>query len=174
MNDSDIEQLRELVPKRRWRSVSTIVERYTRRRIEGSHFSDLRPLLQVKEYSIYKDVMSIVAKMRNPPDEAFDAVLHAWQATWLGDCPQCTDYALKALLNLDRNDPRIISEIERCLRVDNYQVQKECAHALMKIDSKKARTVLADFESHLPRRYEEKLVVNLIEKIRQHLVSTQQ
>lgn len=169
MNEDEKESLSALIEKRSWRQVSTFTEKFVRRKIDGAHFALFQPLLVVKEYSIYKDVMLIVAKMKNPPAEAFDAVLSAWQSTWLGGCPQCGDVALRALLAINSEDPRILTEIEKCLSVDNYQVQKECALALMKIDSVAAREILGDFESYLPRKYTEKLVVNLLEKIERFL-----
>jgi hypothetical protein len=169
MTESEIAELQDHTANRRWKAVSAIVERLSRRKLDGSLFPVLAPLLTVKDYVIYKDAIAVVGKMRNPPAQAFDAVLHAWQATWLGDCPQCTDYALKSLLALDAANPKIIDEIIRCLAVDNYQVHKECAAALMKIDNAAAREVLENFAFYLPRQYSEKLMVDLLAKIRTHL-----
>jgi hypothetical protein len=169
MTENEIAELQDLTTNRRWRAVSAIVESLSRRKIDGSLFPVFALLLTIKDYVIYKDAIAIVGKMRNPPVGAFDAVLNAWQSTWLGNCPQCTDYALKALLALDPMNPKIIEEIERCLPVDNYQVHKECAAALMKIDSAAARQVLEKFESYLPRQYTEKLMIDLLGKIRAHL-----
>ena len=171
MTDTEIAELREATGKHRWLEVSKIVERSARRKLDGSLFPLFQPLLTVKSYVIYKYAIIAVGKMRQPPAEAVDAVLAAWQSTWLGDCPQCTIEALNALVVLDRTDPRIIDEITRCLAVDNYQVHKACATALMSINDERARRVLGDFGSYLPRRYTEKLMVDLLEKIRGHLAA---
>jgi hypothetical protein len=172
MTETEITELKDLTTNRRWRAVSALVEPLSRRKIDGSLFPLFAPLLTVKDYVIYKSAIAIVGKMRNPPDAAFGAVLNAWQSTWLGDCPQCTDYALKALLTLDPSNSKIIEEIERCLAVDNYQVHKECAAALMKVNSPAARRVLANFESYLPREYTEKLMIDLLGKIRAHVATS--
>jgi hypothetical protein len=50
-------------------------------------------------------------------------------------------------------------------------VHKECAAALPAIDTDEARQILADFESYLTRPYTEKLMVDLLAKIRRHLAS---
>jgi hypothetical protein len=171
MDDSEVAELRELTKKRRWYDVAGIVEPLVRRKLDGSLFSVFLPLLTVKEYVIYKSAITIVGKMRSPPAPAFDAILNAWQSTWLGSCPQCTREALKALLAIDPTNPAIIKEIKRCLAVDNYQVQKACASALMSINNREARQVLETFESYLPRQYTEKLMVDLLEIIRDHLAS---
>lgn len=171
MTDTELAKLHELTAERRWREVARVVEPLVRRRLEGGLFPTFQPLLTVKEYVICKTAIAIVGKMRGAPAEAFDAVLSAWQSTWLGDCPQCTREALSALVALDRTNPRILAEIKKCLAVDNYQVQKECAAALMAIDTDEARQILADFESYLPRQYTEKLVVDLLAKIRSYLAS---
>lgn len=169
MTENEVAELRELTEKRRWRDVARIVEPQARRKLDGSLFPAFLPLLTVKEYVIYKSAITIVGKMRQPPAAAFDAVLDAWQSTWVGGCPQCSDEALKALLALDRTNPRIIEEIKRCLAVDNYQVHKACAAALMSINNEEARQVLESFETYLPRRYTEKPMVELLGKIRDHL-----
>lgn len=169
MTEQEIAELQANITNRRWRTVSTSLESLSRRKLDGALLPVLMPLLTVTDYAIYKTAILTIGKMRNPPAEAFDAVLNAWQSTWLGNCPQCTDYALKTLLALAPQDPRIIDEIERCLPVDNYQVHKDCAAALMKIDSPAARRVLERFESYLPRQYTEKLMVDLLGKIRAHL-----
>ncbi|MCO6455203.1 MAG: hypothetical protein J5I93_07875 [Pirellulaceae bacterium] len=173
MTEQEVAELQSHVASRRWRSVAGIVEPLSRRKLDGALFPVFEPLLAVKDYVIYKTVIQLVGKMRNPPAAAFDAVLNTWQTTWLFDCPQCTDYALKSLLTLDPQNPRIVDEIARCLTVDNYQVHKDCAAALMKIDSPAARRVLEQFESYLPRQYTEKLMVDLLAKIRAHLEATQ-
>ena len=169
MTETQIAELRELTENRRWRDVARIVEPLARCKLEGSLFPVFLPLLTVKEYVIYKSAITVVGKMRQPPAEAFDAILSAWQSTWIGACPQCTNEALKALLALDRTNPRLLDEIKRCLAVDNYQVHKSCAAALMAIDSEEARHVLQNFESYLPRQYTEKLMLDLLEKIRAHV-----
>ncbi|MCX5724634.1 MAG: hypothetical protein NTX84_09005 [Nitrospirae bacterium] len=171
MNESEIAELQDLIAKRRWSDVSRIVERLSRRKLNGSLFPVFLPLLTVKDYVIYKYAIMVVGKMRQPPADAFDAVLAAWRSTWLGGCPQCTIEALQALQQLDRTDPRIIDEITRCLAVDNYQVHKTCAAALMSINNESARQVLQDFETYLPRQYTEKLMVDLLAKIRDHLAA---
>lgn len=171
MTDADLATLKDLTDKRRWRDVSRIVEPLARRKLDGALFPAFQPLLTVKEYVVYKYAITIVGKMRNPPAAAFDAVLSAWQSTWVGDCPQCTEEALGALLALNRTDPRIIEEVQRCLAVDNYQVHKACASALMAINTPEARQVLAQFPACLPRQYTEKLMVDLLEKIRTFLVT---
>lgn len=171
MTENEVAELQSLTAKRCWRDVDRIVRPQVRRKLDGSLFPVFLPLLTVKEYVIYKHAITIVGKMRNPPAAAFDAILSAWQSTWTGPCPQCTDEALKALLVLDRMNPKIIDEIKRCLGVDNYQVHKACATSLMSIDNAEARQVLEQFESFLPRRYSEKLMVDLLGKIRVHLAS---
>ena len=169
MTETELAELQKQTAERRWREVARVVEPLVRRRLEGGLFPAFGPLLTVKEQAIYKTTITIVGKMREAPPEAFDAVLSAWQSTWLGACPQCTREALPALVALDRTNPQILAEIKRCLAVDNYQVQKECADALMTINTDEARQILADFESYLPRQYTEKLVVDLLAKIRSHL-----
>jgi|GEM_PF-6763997 len=169
MTEQDIADLRELTEKRRWRTVDDKLRPLARRKLDGVLLPVFLPLLVVKDYAIYKQTIDIVGKMRQPPPSAFDAVLSAWQSTWLMSCPQCTTEALRALLAIDRTDPRIIDEIERCLAVDNYQVHKACALALMQINNDRARRVLENFESYLPRQYWEKLMVDLMAKIRAHL-----
>jgi len=171
MTDSEIAELQDLTERRRWSEVSRIVEPLARRKLDGSLFPVISPLLVVTDYVIYKYAIMVVGKMRQPPAAAFDAVLAAWQSTWVGDCPQCSIEALNALLQLDRSDPRIIDEITRCLAVDNYQVHKTCVGALMAIDNERARAILADFESYLPRQYTEQLMVALLAKIRAHLTA---
>jgi hypothetical protein len=171
MDEQQINELSELTAQRRWNQVSEIVQKLVRRKLDGDLFRLFAPLLCVKEYVIYKYAIGIVGKMKKPPTEAFDAVLAAWQNTWTHHCPQCTDEALKALLALQPDNPRIINEVERCLTIDNYQVQKDCATALMKIDSPRAREVLANFETYMPREYTEKLMLALFEKIRAFLHS---
>ena len=169
MTDQEIAELTELIEKRRWRTVDDKLRPLARRKLDGALLPVFLPLLVVKEYAIYKQAIGIVGKMRQPPPAAFDAVLSAWQSTWTGSCPQCTSEALQALRAIDRDDPRIIDEIERCLAVDNYQVHKDCALALMAIDNERARRVLVNFESYLPRQYSEKLMVDLLARIRDHL-----
>lgn len=171
MTENELAELQKLTAERRWREVARVVEPLVRRRLDGGLFPAFEPLLTIKDQAIYKSAITIVGKMREAPTEAFDAVLSAWQSTWLGNCPQCTREALPALVALDRTNPRILDEIKRCLAVDNYQVQKECAAALMAIDTDEARQILADFESYLPRQYTEKLVVDLLAKIRNHLAN---
>jgi hypothetical protein len=171
MTESEIAALRELTEKQSWRKVIDIVEPLARRRLEGSLYPLFEPLLIVQQYVIYKYAITVVGKMRQPPAAAFDAVLAAWQSTWIGNCPQCTIEALNALLKLDQTDPRIIDEITRCLAVDNYQVHKACATALMSINDERSRQVLRDFESYLPRHYTERLMLDLLEKIRAHLAA---
>ena len=171
MTESETAELQELTDKRRWRDVARIVEPLSRRKLDGSLFPAFEPLLVVKDYVIYKSVIRLVGKMRRPPAAAFDAVLAAWQSTWTGACPQCTDEALAALLALDRENPRIIDEIIRCLAVDNYQVHRACAAALMSIGNERARQVLERFESYLPRQYTEQLMVDLLAKIRDYLAA---
>ncbi len=171
MTENEIAQLQDLTEKRRWRDVARILEPQVRRKLNGALFPVFLPLLTVKEYAIYKNAITIVGKMRTPPTAAFDAILSAWQSTWSGPCPQCTDEALKALLALDPTNPSIVDEIKRCLAVDNYQIHKACATALMSMHSAEARHVLERFESYLPRQYTEKLMVDLLEKIRDHLAA---
>ena len=172
MTQNEVAELERLIENRRWREVDQIVRPLVRRKLDGSLFPVFLPLLTVKEYVIYKHAITIAGKMRNPPAAAFDAILGAWQSTWLGACPQCTDEALKSLVALDPLNPGIIAEIKRCLAVDNYQIHKACATALMSIGSAEARQVLERFESFLPRRYTEKLMVDLLAKIRDHLTAT--
>jgi hypothetical protein len=169
MNDAEIAELRELIEQRRWRDVSRIVEPLARRKVSGELFPVISTLVTVKQYVIDKYAITIIGKMRDPPPEAFDVVMNGWRSTWTGDCPQCTKEALKALVALDPTNLQIIDEIKRCVAVDNYQVQKESALALMSINSEEARQVLEEFESYLPRQYWEKLVVDLLQKIRDHL-----
>lgn len=169
MTESETSELHAAIAQRHWRRVSAIVEKQQRRRLDGALFPLFAPLLKVKDHVIYKYAITIVGKMRNPPAEAFDAVLNAWRDTWIGSCPQCSGEALSALISIDALNPQIISEIERCLSVDNFQVQKECAQALMKINSPEARRVLQNFESYLPRSYTEKLMHDLLAKVRAHV-----
>lgn len=171
MTGAELSNLQELTAQRRWRDVSRLIEALARRKLDAPVLPVVRPLLTVKDYVIYKYAITLVGKLRNPPPEAFEAVLDAWQATWLNGCPQCTDEALGALLALDRTDPRLITEIERCLAVDNYQVHKACATALMAINSPEARRVLEEFPMRLPRPYTEKLMVDLLGKIRTFLAT---
>jgi hypothetical protein len=171
MTETELARLQELTAQRRWREVARMAEPLVRRRLDGGLFPAFGPLLTIKDQAIYKTAITIVGKMREAPPEAFDAVLSAWQSTWVGACPQCSREAMTALVALDRTNPRILDEIKRCLAVDNYQVQKECATALMAIDTGEARQILANFESYLPRQYTEKLVVDLLAKIRSHLAS---
>lgn len=172
MTDIEAAQLRELTENRHWGAVARIVESQSRRKLDGSLFPLFEPLLVVTDYIIYKYAIMVVGKMRQPPARAFDAVLHAWRLTWLGGCPQCsTIEALNALLALALNDPRIIDEITRCLAVDNHQVHKSCAAALMSIDNEPARQVLRNFQSYLPRPYTEKLMIDLLAKIGDHLAA---
>jgi hypothetical protein len=169
MTENEVAQLQDLTEKRRWRDVDRMVQPQVRRKLDGSLFAVFLPLLTVKEYVVYKSAIAIVGKMRNPPPAAFDAILGAWQSTWTGSCPQCTIEALKALLALDSTNPRILEEIKHCLGVDNYQVHKACAAALMSIDNAEARQVLEQFEHYLPRPYHENLMIDLFAKIRDHL-----
>ncbi|MBM79878.1 MAG: hypothetical protein CMJ78_04710 [Planctomycetaceae bacterium] len=166
MTETEIEQLQQHTEKRQWRDVSTMIEKHQRRKLDGSVFEVLEPLLTVTEYAIFKTAINMVGKLKNPPAPAFSAVLNAWQNTWTFGCPQCTPEALKALLSLDANNSAIVTEIKRCLEIDNYQIHKACADALLKIDTTEARQVLQDFESFLPRAYTEKVMVDLLAKIR--------
>lgn len=171
MTAAEIAELQNLTQNRRWKDVARIIEPLSRRKLDGSLFPHLLPLLTVTDYAIYKYAITAVGKMKKPPREAFDAVLSAWQSTWIGDCPQCTSEALKALQVLDPASPRLIQEIERCLAVDNYQVHKACAEALMSINTAAARQVLSKFETYLPRQYTEKVMIDLLERIRNHVAS---
>jgi hypothetical protein len=147
-----------------------LMDSLTRRRLQGEYFSIIEPLLGSKHRIVRKQAIDIVGKMKNAPDCAAAAVEEAWNESWEHDVPQACDEAFRALLRLGGNDARLLTMIDRAMKVDNYGIHKVCAETLMKIEG--GDSVLANWSDTIGGKCECHLHRKLSEKIAKHLAST--
>ena len=167
------DELRELVTavvqKRRHNGLRSheLIDSIRRRRFPAEFLPVIEPLLHVPDAAVYKTAIDIVGKMKNASTDASDAIEAAWERSWKHDVPQAGTESFRALLRIGGNDDRLLSMIQKAMKVDNYGVHKECAEALMKISG--GDSVLAGWSDTIAGQCECHLHQKLALKVSQHL-----
>ena len=149
-----------------------LVDAIHRRRFPGNYFPILAPLLEIKNGVTYKYAIDIVGKLKNPPAAASDAIESAWESSWEHDVPQACSEAFRALIRIGGNDVRLLRMINKSMTVDNYDIHKECALALMKIEQ--GREILENWSDTTAGRCNCHLHKKLAKKICDHLKTDNQ
>ncbi len=114
----------------------------------ASYLPALAPLLCIKDDAACKYAIDIIGRMKGASEDASIAITLAWENSWEHGIPQACVEAFRALIRIGNNDHRLLAMTARALQVDNYQVHKECANALVKIDS--GDHVLASWSDTIP------------------------
>ncbi|MCC9602285.1 hypothetical protein LOC67_17155 [Stieleria sp. JC731] len=158
-----------IVEKRRYKGLRTheLVDSIHRKRFPAEYLPILEPLLDIKDGAVFKYAIDIVGRLKNPSQAASEAVESAWERSWQHGVPQACTEAFRALIRIGGEDQRLLRMVDKAMAVDNYDVHKQCAMTLMKVDGgnavleKWSETVAGQCGCHLHTKLAEKIVCHL-------------
>jgi len=90
-----------------------------------------------------------VAKIQPPDPKVTDALVAAATGHWECGCPQLFPEAIRALVKLAPDDPRVLAAIHKALSANNHVIRKHAIVALQKLGSPSALKTLRNLDKHL-------------------------